>query len=266
MDKKECINLISRFFMMESCVIKLKDPDFQLKSHIFYFNGMFQDIPELRIVRVCSRNRQDNIVFDIYYVSDAFEGLYHGYFRIKPESEAAKRLFMSISTVCTDIGEYFYYVYQNSNLLKIYLATGDLWNALDQSPDCDYRNEFEQIKRSSTLEIANVSPADLQQGLLNRNYLKKYISNFIKLNSKCSEQVKMFFIHILNKKYAKNICLVNHGFALGNYLNINPANIRFNSCEVPVYKLLEYFVEHNFILFIRMEFDFQVGVKQWQNY
>lgn len=260
MDKIECLQLIEKYFDLESFVTKLKNPDFHLKSHLFYFRGWFQEIEELRILRVQSKNRLDHIVFDIYYVSQAFEGLYHGYFRIQPASSMAKKVFENMSKVCTDLGYYLYDVYRNSDFLKIYLISGNLQNALEQSKNKDFQPIFGKIKMAGYTEIAGYQPKDLYNGLLKRDYLQKYITNFIEFNGKCSEKVKMFLITLLSHPYRDYVCLINNGIHLKNFIHMDTKQIFFHGhFSIPIYGLLDYAVDNHCILFVKLEFDFEGG-------
>ncbi|WZL73520.1 hypothetical protein QBE52_01955 [Clostridiaceae bacterium 35-E11] len=260
MNKKECLQLIEKYFELESFVRDLKAPDFQIKSHIFYFRGLFKDIQELRILRVRSKNKEDHIIFDIYYVSGMLEGLYHGYFRIKPESPMAKKVFENMSRVCTDLGYYLYDVYRNSDFLKIYLISGNLQNALEQSKHKDFHLAFEEIKKLSYTEIAGYEAKDLYKGLLRRDDLQKHITNFIDFNAKCSEKVKMFLITLLSHPYRDHVCLIHHGMHIKNFIHIDTRKIFFHGDNtMPIYGLLDYAVAQDFILFIRLEFDFEGG-------
>ena len=129
MNRNECLQLMMQYFQVESCIKHLKNPDLELKSHTFYYRDTFKDINELRILRVSSKNKNDDIIFDIYYVSQKFDGLFHGYFRIKPETDMAELLFQNISKVATDLGHYFTYVYKHSEVLKVYFSPGKLFDA-----------------------------------------------------------------------------------------------------------------------------------------
>src|SRR5690606_27761439 len=114
-----------------------------------------------------------------------------------------------------DLGEYFYYVYQNSEFLKIYFATGSVENALEHHNRKKTKEgafDFNKFKEDMYLEISSYSQEELREMVLNRNLTKKYVSNFIKLNSKCSEYVKMFLINILSEVYIRNICIINNAY------------------------------------------------------
>ncbi len=260
MNKNECLQLIMQYFQVESFIKHLKNPDLKLKSHTFFYRDTFKDIDELRVLRVSSKNKEDNIVFDVYYVSQEFDGLFHGYFRIKPESDMAKRLFQNISKVTTDLGHYFYYVYKQSEILKIYLISGNLQNAIEHSKDKNYMDVFENIKKATYTEISSYSVRDLRSKLLRRELLEKYIYNFIDLNGKSAESVRMFLINILSKKYAEHVCLTWDDMAIKNCIHVTTSQVLFNSKpDIPIYGLLDYALSNHFVLFIKLEFDFEGG-------
>lgn len=260
MKRNECLQLIMQYFNIESCIKHLKNPDLKLKSHTFFYRDTFKDIDELRILRVSSKNKDDNIVFDVYYVSQEFDGLFNGHFRIKPESDMAKRLFQNISKVTTDLSHYFYYVYKQSEILKIYLISGNLQNAIEQCKDKNYKDVFEHIKKATYIEIANYSVKDLGNLLLRREFLEKYIANFIDLNRKASESVRMFLINILSKKYAEHICLTWDDTAIKNCIHVTTSQVLFqNNPDIPIYGLLDYALSNHFVLFLKLEFDFEGG-------
>ncbi len=249
-----------QYFNVESCIKHLKNPDLKLKSHIFFYRDTFKDIDELRILRVSSKNSTDNIVFDIYYVSQEFEGLFSGYFRIKPESDMARRVFQNISKVTTDLGHYFYYVYKYSEFLKIYLISGNLNNALQQSKDKNYEDIFQRIKKEIYLEVSQYSTTELKQLFLRREFLEKYIANFINMNKKCSERVKMFLINILSHEYSRHISLIKDTEEIKNYVHVTTEQVVFHTnSQIPLYGLLDNCVKNHSVLFVKLEFDFEGG-------
>ncbi|MCT4607085.1 MAG: hypothetical protein N4A64_13475 [Marinisporobacter sp.] len=259
MDKNECFKLMNQYFHIKSLIAKLKNPDFKLKSHIFYYNDIFKEIDKIAIMRVNSKNVEDDITFDIYYVSDEFDPLFHGYFSIEPISKGAEKIFENISKVCTDLGYYFYYAYQNSDLLKKYLIAGNFQNSLEQSKD-DFEKQFDKIKRQTLMEIAQYETKDLEEALLRREFIKKYIKNFILFNGKPSEEVKMFLMSILSEKMKKHICFINSEKIFDSFIKVNKEGIDFNGWHsLPIYGLLEDVVKKNYVLFLRLEFDFEGG-------
>ncbi|QXM06805.1 hypothetical protein [Crassaminicella indica] len=258
MDKNECLKLMEQYFHIKSLIAKLKNLDFKLKSHIFYYNNIFKEIDKIAIMRVYSKNLEDDIVFDVYYVADAFEQLFHGYFSIEPVSEPSKKIFENISRVCTDLGHYFYYAYQNSDLLKKYLIAGNFKSIVEQTKD-DFEVQFCKMKKEVYMEIATYKTEDLEKVLLRRELIKKYIKNFINLNGKPSEEVKMFFINILSEKMRRHICFINSE-KITNVININTRTVSFNKCcDLPIYGWINYAVKENAILFLNLEFDFEGG-------
>ncbi|HCC07015.1 MAG TPA: hypothetical protein DEP72_02440 [Clostridiales bacterium] len=261
MDKKECLNLINQHFELQSCIASLKNPDLKLKSHTFFYNNLFKAVKEIKIIRVKSKNPKDDIKFDIYYVSDEFEGLYHGYFRIKDESDSASRIFKTVSKMCTDLIEYMYYVYQNSELLKIYLISLDIQNAIEQCNTKDVDGVFEKIKKNIYSEIAECDQTELECSILDRWFNRKYIYNFIMFNSKCSEIVKMFLLNLLSPKYSNNICMINQNSIIKNYIYVSSSSIYFNgNHELNVFSILDSAVSLEFILFVKFDFNFEGGV------
>ncbi len=260
MNRDECLQLMMQYFNVESCITHLKNPDLKLKSHIFFYRETFKDIKEIRMLRVSSKNQKDNIIFDVYYVSQEFDGLFHGYFRIKPESDMAERLFQNISKVATDLGHYFYYVYKNSEILKIYLISGNIENALQQCEDKNYEELFKRIKKVTYLEVAQYSAKDLRNILLRRELLEKYIFNFISINGKSSERVKMFLINILSNEYSGHICLVSDTKGIANTIHISTKQVALqNNPGIPIYGLLDYAAKNHSVLFVNLEFDFEGG-------
>ena len=260
MNRNECLELMMQYFNVESCIKHLKNPDFKLKSHTFFYRDTFKEIDELRILRVSSKNKNDDIVFDVYYVSQEFDGLFHGYFRIKPETDMAERLFQNISKVAADLEDYFYYVYKYGEVLKVYLISGNLQNAIEHGKDNNIEKLFDQIKKAISLEIANYSVKDLRNTLLRRELLEKYIAHFIDMNSKCSERVKMFLINILSNKYAGHVCLIRNKAEIKNYIHVSTGQVMFHgNPDTPIYGLLDYAVNNHFVLFVKLEFDFEGG-------
>ncbi|HBY20303.1 MAG: hypothetical protein A2Y24_04810 [Clostridiales bacterium GWE2_32_10] len=260
MENKECLNLINKHFEVQSCIALLKNPDLKLKSHIFFFNNLFKEISEIKILRVKAKNQTDDIAFDIYYVKDEFEGLYHGYFRIKPETDAASKIFEDVSKMCTDLGEYMYYLYKNSDLLNIYLLSLDIQTAIEQSDTKDDHLEFDKIKKNMYREIAEYEQGELEGTILDRWMNRKYIYNFIMFNSKCSETVKMFLLNLLSNRYSNNICMINWSCNIKNYIYVSPNTVYFNgNNQISVFSLLDSVLSQKFVIFIKFDFDFEGG-------
>lgn len=265
MDKNECLKLMEQHFYTESFLPKIKNPDFNLKSRIFYFRDVFKDIGELRILRISSKNTQENIVFDVYYVSKYFEGLFSGYFMIKPDSPAAKKVFEGVGRVCVDLGEYLYYLYKNSKLLKVFLVTGSIQSMLGGSDNKDYDEELKSIYDDVYLEVSNYSADTLYRTLLRRDETVKYIDYFVKLNSKCSEAVRTFLITLMSKDYLDHICFINNYIEIENCVILNTERVFINKYpDMSVYSFLDYCTQENMIVFIKMEFDFK-GVEKFGN-
>ncbi|QZY55437.1 hypothetical protein [Crassaminicella profunda] len=259
MDKNECLKLMNQYFHIESLIVKLKNPDFKLKSHIFYYNNIFKEVDKIAIMQVRSKNLEDDILFNIYYVSDEFESLFHGYFSIEPLSKSAQKIFRNISKVCTDLGTYFYYAYQNSDLLKKYLIAGNFQNSLEESDD-DLKKQLDEIKKEMYIEISQYETKKLEQILLRRDFLRKYIKNFIKFNEKPSEEVKMFLMSILTRKMKNHICFMNNEKILNTFIHIDTKSITLNKYKnLSIYGLMDHAVEENYILFLKLEFDFEGG-------
>ncbi|TCO78716.1 hypothetical protein [Marinisporobacter balticus] len=260
MDKKECLKLIEQYFHIKSFINKFKNPDFKLKSHIFYYREIFKEVDEIRMLRVASKNIQDDIILDIYYVSKSFEGLFNGYFKIHPISTTARKIFGNVSNICTDLGYYFYYVYQNSDLLKKYLISGNLENTMENHQKNDFKTQFDRIKKETYMDIAKYDMKEIENIFLNREKLKKYITNFIRLNGKCSEEVKMFLIQILSDQYKNNLCFINSEDYLNTFIKIDTKSIYLNNHpKVPIYGLMDYATQEHFILFLKLEIYFEGG-------
>ena len=263
MDKNECINLLSQYFDLESYMLNLKNPDFELKSQILYYKGLFKDIEEIKVLKVESKNKSDDILFDIYYVSKELEGLFHGYFRIQPKTVLAQRIFKNVNKICTDLKDYFYYVYQNSDVFKIYLMSGNAQYALEESEIANNDKEeaaFHTMKLRTLEQIAGYTEKDLQNMLLQRSFLEKYIQHFIELNSKCTEEVKGFLIDMLYSQYSKHICLMHDQSQLSCYVTVSPKEIYFTTHEkISVYAFLEYCVSHSCVVFLKLQYDFGGG-------
>lgn len=261
MDKRDCLNLIGQFFELKSCIVTLKNPDFELKSHIFFFKDVFKEVDEIKILSANSKNLNDNILFDIYYVSEEFDGLFHGYFRIKPESDNAIKLFENVSKYCTDLGEYIYYVYQNSELLKIYLISGNIQSALEHIRTKSLSAEFGQFKKKVYEELAGFSSEQFPDFVLDRRFNSKYIYNFMLFNSKCSEEVKMFLLNILTSRYSNSICLLTSGSSVENYIQLDSDTVYYHgNSRLPIYGILDFVVDEQFVVFIKFDFDFEGGV------
>ncbi|MFZ5969047.1 MAG: hypothetical protein ACOYVK_17975 [Bacillota bacterium] len=260
MDKSECIKLASQFFHIESTIPKLKNPDFQLKSHVLFYRGIFNELEELKILKITSKNPEDHICFDIYYISEEFNGLFNGYFRIEPQSERAEMLFQTVSRVCTDLGLYMYYLYQNSSLLKYYFISGSIQNAIEYMKDEEYQQQYQQYAIACYKEAACYPAEKIRKMFLQRELIRKYISDFIQFNTKCSEHVKMFLIYVLSAKYTKNIVFVNDCISFLNKIQITAKDVFLpENIEMPVFGLLEYAEKNNKVLLLRLEFDFEGG-------
>lgn len=260
MDKAECLKLIAQVFKIESCVRALTNPDFEMKSHLFYFRSMFHEVEDLRFVRISSKNEEDNIVFDIYYESKSFEGLFNGCFRIKPESEAAERLFENCSKVCTDLGEYLYHLYLGNNMLKLYLISGSWQSVVSQVTEKPCDEGYDQIKRQMYIELAKFETKELNELFLNRKLNEKFIAHFIQFNSKCSEPVKMFLISLLSSRYAHHVCFVNNRVDIKGTVQIKPGYVQFEApAPLTVYGWLDYVSQHGSVLLVRLDYDYEGG-------
>lgn len=260
MDKKECLKLMGQYFHIDSLINKLKHPDFELKSHIFYYRDIFKEVDEIPILRVSSNQIEDDIIFDVYYVSGSFEGLFHGYFRIHPKTTMAEKIFQNTSRVCTDLGYYFYYIYQNSDLLKRYFISGNLQNMLDEDQQNNFKNKFEVIKKETYMDIAKYDMKDLQHSFLRKDQFKKYITDFIRFNGKCSEKVKMFLISILSGKNKDAICFINNEKYIKTFISVDIKSVTIsNKPQIPIHGLINYAVNNNLILFLKLEFNFEGG-------
>ncbi|AUG57517.1 MAG TPA: hypothetical protein DCE02_00390 [Ruminiclostridium sp.] len=263
MDKNNCIKYMEKFFKLNTDILWLKNPDFLMQSRIFYYRSNFKGINDIKIATAKSKNISDDIVFDIYFIRAEFETLFSGYFKIVPVTSAAETMFEGVSKLCTDLGEYFYYVYQNSEFLKIYFATGSVENALEHHNRKKTKEgafDFNKFKEDMYLEISSYSQEELREMVLNRNLTKKYVSNFIKLNSKCSEYVKMFLINILSEVYIRNICIINNAYNVKNYILVEAQNAKVNSYpKVCVYDVIEKAVKENALVLVKFNYDFKTG-------
>lgn len=236
-----------------------------MQSRIFYYRNDFKAINEIKILTVKSKNEEDDIVFDIYFIRAELETLFSGYFKIVPKTSKAEAMFEGVSKLCTDLGEYFYYVYQNSEFLKVYFATGNALNALEHhnlKKNKEGTFDFKKFKEDMYLEISSYSQDEFNELVLNRSFTVKYVSNFIKLNSKCSEYVKMFLINILSKAYNKNICIINNAYDVKNHILVETQNIKVNNRpDVCVYDVIENAVKDNAIVLVKFNYDFKAGGK-----
>lgn len=259
-DKSEFLKVISKSFKLKSEIAFLSKPDFDLKSRIFYYTDIFKDIDEIKILTVRSTNEADDIEFSVYYIRHEFENLYTGYFKIIPKSANGEKMFYGVSKVCTNLSEYLYYVYQNSEFLKVYIISGTVASALEQSEKKIYSIDFEKIKKNTYLEMSKYSFQEFQNILLKRDYLVKYLTNFIKFNKKCSSIVKMFFINILSPEYKDNICFINNCEGIETYIKVNSEDAVLNSdTQISLYCLLECAAKNKFPLFLKLEDDFKGG-------
>ena len=112
------------------------------------------------------------------------------------------------------------------------------------------------------LEISSYSQDEFSELVLNRNLTMKYVSNFIKLNSKCSEYVKMFLINILSKVYSKNICIINNAYDVKNHILVGTQNIKINNYpNVCVYDVIENALKDNALVLVKFNYDFKTGGK-----
>jgi hypothetical protein len=256
---------MDKFFQLDTDILWLKNPDFLMQSRIFYYRNNFKAINEIKILTVKSKNLNDDIVFDIYFIRAEFETLFSGYFKIVPITSTAVAMFEGVSKLCTDLGEYFYYVYKNSEFLKIYFATGSGANALEHHNRKKTKEgafDFKKYKKDMYLEISSYSQDEFSELVLNRNLTMKYVSNFIKLNSKCSEYVKMFLINILSKVYSKNICIINNAYDVKNHILVGTQNIKINNYpNVCVYDVIENALKDNALVLVKFNYDFKTGGK-----
>ncbi len=260
MNKQECLRLVEKYFHLESFVKNLKQPDFKISSRIFFFNDIFKEVKELRILRIAAKNVGDDIVFDVYYMAGDLSGLFHSYFFIEPKSENAAQILARVSKVCTNLSDYFYYLYQQSELLKVYLISGNLANALEHDRKNDESFKLAEIKKNLLQELASYQSTELAQMLLDRRLLHKYVSNFVFFNSKCDERVKMFLINLLSNRYRQHLCLIHEKSMISNCLCLTPERVYFkNNQEIPVYGLVEYLVKEETVVFLQMNFDFKGG-------
>ncbi|WP_129599148.1 hypothetical protein [Anaerophilus nitritogenes] len=255
MNKQECIEWIKSYFEIESLISTLKDPDFNIKSRIFYFKDVFRSIDELKILKIYSKNKKHNIVLEVYYVTDDFEGLFHGYFRIEPVTDSARKIFKNMSRVCTDLGYFFYHAYQHSEILKKYIVSGDIDYIIE-----DDENFFETVKKNTYLELSQYEEKQMNQMILSREKFKKYITHFIHWNKKCSEEVKTFLMHLWTTSYKNCICPINNVNAVDYSIKVDTQDIFFQkNKDLSVYGLLEYAQTHGFIVFLYLQFDFEGG-------
>ena len=265
MDKNNCIEHMEKFFQLDTEILWLKNPDFLMQSRIFYYRSNFRAINEIKVLTAKSKNLQDDIVFDIYFIRAEFETLFNGYFKIVPITSTAIAMFEGVSKICTDLGEYFYYVYQNSEFLKIYFATGNAANSLEHHNRKKTKEgafDFKKYKEDMYLEISSYSQDEFSELVFNRDLTMKYISNFIKLNSKCSEYVKMFLINMLSAVYNKNICIINNGYNIKNHILVDTQNVRVNNYpKIGVYDVIENAVKNNALVLVKFNYDFKGGGK-----
>ncbi|WP_053954807.1 hypothetical protein [Inediibacterium massiliense] len=257
MNKQECIEWIKSYFEIESLISSLKNPDFHMKSHIFYFRDIFHSIDELKILRIYSKNKKDNIVLEVHHISDHLEGLFNGYFRVEPITDSAKKIFKNMSRVCTDLEYFFYHAYHHSEILKKYIVSGDIEYIIEEDHD---EKHFEMVRKNTYLELSQYEQKQMNQMILSREKLKKYITHFIHWNKKCSEEVKIFLVNLWTTFYKDCICPINNVNSLEYSIKVDTETILFQkNKELSVYELLEYAHTHQFIVFLYLQFDFEGG-------
>lgn len=265
MDKSNCIKYMEKYFDLNSDILWLKNLDFLMQSRIFYYRNNFKAISDIKILTAKSKNIEHDIIFDIYFIRAEFETLFSGYFKIVPKTPTAITMFEGVSKICTDLGEYIYYIYQNSEFLKVYFATGSPANALEhhnRKKSKEGAFDFKKYKEDMYLEISSYTQDEFNELVLNRNLTMKYVSNFIKLNSRCSEYVKMFLINVLSTIYNKNICIINNAYNVKNHILVGTQNIRVNNYpKVCVYDVIENAVKNNALILIKFNYDFKGGGK-----
>lgn len=258
MEKKECIELYMKYFKVSSTLANFKNLDLYMKSHIFYYREIFKEVNEIKIMNVSAIDPNVDINFDIYYFSKSLDGLFNGYFKISPNTDSAKQIFENISKVCTDLENYFYYVFRNSEFIKVYLISGDIENAKDHYKNTRQNDNNEKLIRNIYNEISTYETKEFLKGTLDRKLLKKHVTNFIKMNSKCAPNVRMFLINILSEPYNNNVCVINNVFNLQNYIHIDANDIYVhNNPDNSVFGLLEYANQNSGTIFLKFEFDFE---------
>ncbi|MCG8481782.1 MAG: hypothetical protein MJA31_00590 [Clostridia bacterium] len=258
MDKKECIELYMKYFKVSSTLANFKNLDLYMKSHIFYYRDIFKEVNEIKIMNVSAIDQNVDINFDIYYFSKSLDGLFNGYFKISPNTESAKQIFENVSKVCTDLENYFYYVFKNSEIMKIYLISGSIENAKDHYSNAGQSDDYNKFIKSFYNEISTYETNALLKGTLERKLLKKHITNFIKMNSKCAANVRMFLINILSDPYNNNVCVLNNAINIQKYIHINTNDIYIHGdLDIPVFGLLEHVNKINGTVFLKFEFDFE---------
>ncbi|PAB60595.1 hypothetical protein [Anaeromicrobium sediminis] len=256
MDKKQCIDVVTQNFIIESTVNTLKYVDFEMKSHMLFYRDMFRNAGKIKIATVKSKAIGNDIVFHIYFISDEFNGLCNGYFKMEPESSNGKKLFEGVSRITTDLAEYFYYLYRNSEFLKVYLVSLNVNSMEEISKD----NEIEEALKENRISISNMEMDEFKSILLDRKFVKKYISNFLRINEKPTEEVKMFLINMLNESYDKNVCLVNNMCKLNTLIKVSFDKVALNKNNITPYDLLEYSRENGKIVYVNLDFSF----KRWR--
>jgi hypothetical protein len=245
--------MIGENFTMESRVNTLKYVDFEMKSHMLFYRDMFRNVGKIKIATVKSKAIGNDISFHIYFISHEFNGLCNGYFQMEPISSNGKRLFEGVSRITTDLAEYFYYLYKNSEFLKVYLVSLNVNSMEEINKD----HEIEEVLNENRISISNMEMDEFKSTLLDRRFVKKYISSFLRINEKPTEEVKMFLINILNESFHKNVCLVNNMCKLSNLIKVSSNRVTFNKNNINPYDLLEYGRDHGKIIYVNLDFSFK---------
>lgn len=253
MDKSQCIKLIEENFIIRSDISSFTNMDFNMTSRIFYYRDTFKNVGKIKIATITSKNIPNDIVMDLYFISDEFKDLCSGYFEIKAVSENSKKLLKGVSKITTDLKEYFYYLYKNSEFLKIYFISKNGENIEVENKD----DMLAKIFKSGEKQIGNLTAEEFKNSLLERKFTYKYIDLFIQSDEKLTEEVRMFLINILNDTYNKNIVLVNRKNKLQHIIKVDYKEVKLNEKNITAYDMLDYSKDNNKIIYIYLDFSFK---------
>lgn len=258
MTKESCLQLILKNFNIESCVSGFNDLDLNLNSRIFYYFEMFKGIRQIKLIKVSSKCSDDNIIFNVYFHSEDFGGLSKGFFKIIPETQRATDILEYSNKVCYNLGDYFYDLFNNNELFKLYLISNNFQTALETRNLQLNKIDFNKIKKYQLSSLSNYHPDIFNKGFLNNKYILKYISDFYNYSSDVSNETKRFLLNILTYDSPFNYLLLNGKLNIPYTIKVTPKNIILsdNKFNLPLYYFYDQLKRYHMTLFVKLEFNF----------
>jgi len=258
MTKESCLELILKTFNIKICVPSFKDIDLNINSRVFYYTEMFRTVKILKLLEISSKSSSDNITFNVYFHSEDFGGLAKGFFKILPESPRAKDILEYANNVCYNLSDFFYDLFMNNELFKLYLISNDYNTALETRNMQLNQIDFNIIKKEQFSYFSSFDPNEFNNGFLNNKYVIKYITNFSEYNSKLSSDTKRFLLNILTYSEPINYLLLNGLFKVPYTVDVYPDKIviQDDKFNLPLYYFYDKLKQNNMPLFIKLNFDF----------